>query len=397
MPIKICAVTSTRADYGILFPLLKKLKEDTAFQLTVAATGTHTEESFGHTIDEIIKDGLDPVAVSILSGVVRSSSDVSKVMAESMRQFSDFFDKYDFDLLLVLGDRYEIEAICCAAVNCRLPIVHLHGGETTEGAIDECYRHAITKMSWLHFPVTEAYRNRIIQMGENPENVYNVGALAVENIRSVADYPFENLATESGLPLKEKGYAVVTFHPVTQEEQTAEKQLTELMAAMDARPDLHYLITKSNADEGGNIINQIWDCCGMARKNWQVVSSLGMRRYLSALKHALMIIGNSSSGILEAPVCGIPTVNIGERQKGRLRASTVIDCDPEKYAILHAMKEAEEHVRKGMVPDCIFGDGKTSDHIIQILKSKMTEKPNLKKKFWDLPAETSIRTEAYNT
>ena len=385
MPVKICAVTSTRADYGILSPLLKKLREDDFFDFTLAATGTHLSDAYGHTVEEILRDGFRPVLLPILKGEIRNATDVSRVMAESLLQFSAFFAEREFDLLLVLGDRYEIAAICCAAVNCRLPIAHLHGGETTEGAIDECYRHAITKMSWLHFPAAEAYRRRIIQLGEDPERVFNVGALAVENIREAADYPLEKLAEETGLPLREKNYAVVTFHPVTQEEGTAEGQMRALLEAMDGRRDLLYLITKSNADEGGGRINAIWDEYGAERENCRVVSSLGMRRYLSAVKHSLMALGNSSSGILEAPVCGVPTVNIGERQKGRLRAGTVIDCRPERDDILAAMNEAERRARQGMKPDPLFGDGTTSERILRILKEKMTEKPDLKKKFLDLP------------
>lgn len=384
MPVRICAVTSTRADYGILSPLLQKLKADDFFDLTVVATGTHLLSSFGHTVDEIILDGFKPQEISIFTEDTNSVVTTSKAMAECLVQFTSFFLHNAFDLLLVLGDRYEIAAICCAAVNCRLPIAHLHGGESTEGAIDECYRHAITKMSWFHFPAAEQYRKRIIQLGENPNRVFNVGALAVENIRGSLGYPLEQIATDVNLPLSEKNYAVVTFHPVTQEKGTATEQMEELMAAMDKRNDIYYLITKSNADEGGATINQMWDKYGQGRNNCSVVTSLGMHRYLAALNHSLMALGNSSSGILEAPVCGIPTVNIGDRQKGRLKASTVIDCSPDRNSIFHAINEAEKRVREGMKPDMLFGIGNTSSRIIEILKEEMMKPINLKKPFWDL-------------
>lgn len=387
MPVKVCAVTSTRADYGILTSLLKKLDADPVFDLTIAATGTHLLPSFGHTVDEIIRDGFSPTEIPIFQGEPGDTMAESLAMAESLTRFTELFLKSGFDLLLVLGDRYEIAAVCCAAVNCRLPIVHLHGGETTEGAIDECYRHAITKMSWLHFPAAEEYRKRIIQMGENPEMVYNVGALAVENIRSAADYPLAELSREIGMELGGKDYAVVTFHPVTQERGTAEEQMNALMQAMDERNDLKYLITKSNADEGGKRINELWDVFCKNRPNCRAVFSLGMRRYLSALRNCRMVIGNSSSGILEAPVCGVPTVNIGDRQKGRLKSNTVIDCAPDRTEILQAMEKADDMQRSGMKPDLIFGDGTTSERIIRILKQKLEEPIVLKKHFRDLPIE----------
>lgn len=382
MPVKICVVTSTRADYGILSPLLKKL--DNAFDLTVAATGTHLLDAFGHTVDEIISDGFNPVQIPIIQDGVGSAIVPSRVMAECLIRFSAFFDENSFDLLVLLGDRYEIAAIGCAAVNSRLPIAHLHGGETTEGAIDECYRHAITKMSWFHFPATELYRRRIIQLGEDPVRVFNVGALAVENIRASRPYSLNKLAEYLALPLKPRNYAVVTFHPVTQESGTVEAQMTELMAAMDSRKDLYYIVTKSNADEGGGTINALWDEYGKDRPNCSVVSSLGKERYLSALSNSLMCLGNSSSGILEAPICGVPTVNIGDRQKGRMRASTVIDCKPDREDILKAIGEAEDR-SEDIEPDMIYGCGNTSDRIVEILKEKMKEPISLKKAFRDIP------------
>ena len=214
--------------------------------------------------------------------------------------------------------------------------------------------------------------------------MFNVGALAVENIYASLGYPLENIANDVNLPLKKHNYVVVTYHPVTQERGTAAEQMAELMSAMEERKDLYYIITKSNADEGGETINRMWDEFGQSRDNCAVVTSLGMRRYLTALSQCLMVLGNSSSGILEAPVCGVPTVNIGDRQKGRVKASTVIDCLPEKSSIIQAMSDAERRVREGIKPDMIFGSGGTSERILEILKNNMKVPIKLKKHFWDL-------------
>ena len=389
MPVKVCAVTSTRADYGILSPLLKRMRDDSAFELTVAATGTHLLEEFGHTVDEIIRDHFSPIQLPIMAHSPIDSVEVSGIMGQALRRFAAFFSAHHFDLLLVLGDRYEIAAICAAAVNARLPIAHLHGGETTEGAIDECYRHSITKMSLLHFASCDVYRRRIIQLGEQPDRVFNVGALGAENILRTPDYPLGKLGEEVGLPLREGGYALVTFHPTTQESGTALGQLRELMAAMDEKSDLDYLITKSNADEDGERINRAWEKYAQARKNCRVVASLGMRRYITAMRYCRMMIGNSSSGIIEGPVCRIPTVNIGDRQKGRLLVPSIVNCPPVRDAILRAMREAERPEMRDMLRKqaCPYGDGTTSEQIVSILKEKLCEPLELKKVFYDIKQE----------
>lgn len=386
MPVNICAVTSTRADYGILSPLLKRLDSDPFFRLTLVATGTHLLDAFGRTVDEIRTDGFAPLEAPIMEHAPETSTEVSRIMGNALCWFSEFFEKERFSLLLVLGDRYEIAAVCCAAVNARLPIAHLHGGETTAGAIDECYRHAITKMSSLHFPCCEAYRRRILQLGEAPEDVYNVGALGVENIRNLPPYPMERLVEEVGLPLHQRPFALVTFHPVTREEGTALCQLRELTTAMERRDDLLYLITKSNADEGGGLVNAAWDAFAERHANCRAVASLGMRRYMTAMKHSVMVLGNSSSGILEAPICGVPTVNIGERQKGRLRAASVLDCAPKSPAILAAMARVSDPDFRAVVGalPCPYGDGHTSEKITAILKARLSTPIDLKKAFHDL-------------
>lgn len=388
MPVKVCVATSTRADYGILSPLLRRLRDDPFFELTIAATGTHLLDAFGHTVDDIVADGYEPERISIMEGELQAPTATSDIMALALTRFARFFAERRFDLLIVLGDRFEMEAICCAAVNTRLPIAHLHGGETTQGAIDECYRHAITKMSLLHFPCCELYRQRILQLGEQPERVFNVGALGVENLLRVPDYPMERLSEELRLPLADKPYAVVTFHPVTQESGTALTQLHALMDAMDARDDLLYVVTKSNADEGGAQINQAWDEYGATRGSCAVVASLGMRRYLTALRGCAMALGNSSSGILEAPIARVPTVNIGDRQKGRMRTGSIVDCAPDTSTILEAMTHAQsESMRRTIEAQvCPYGDGHTSEQITAILRQRCGTPLNVKKEFYDMGA-----------
>jgi GDP/UDP-N,N'-diacetylbacillosamine 2-epimerase (hydrolysing) len=242
-------------------------------------------------------------------------------------------------MVVVLGDRFETFCMAAVAQVCRVPLTHIHGGETTEGAIDEAFRHAITKMSHLHFASCEAYRQRIIQLGEVPGRVFNVGALGVENIRRTQLMDRSELSESIGFSL-EKPYFLVTFHPVTLEKSTANGQFQALLDALDAFPEFNVIFTKTNADTDGRIINRlIDDNAGKYPEHCLAVTSLGMRRYLSAMKYCAAVIGNSSSGIVEAPSFKIPTVNIGDRQKGRVRAKSVIDCDPSADLINAAIHE----------------------------------------------------------
>lgn len=304
-----------------------------------------------------------------------------------MRAFADYFSAHRPDLLVVLGDRYEILAAAIAAHFSGIPIAHISGGDVTEGAVDDAIRHSVTKMSTLHFPGCEQSRQRIIQMGEHPERVFNVGEPGVENCLHTSLLSVEELSESLQFDLTAGPYSVVTFHPVTLEDNTAERQLHELIAAMDAFPAMSYIVTLANADAGGRAINAIWQSEGASRKNWLVVPSLGMRRYLSALKGAEMALGNSSSGIVEAPAMHIPTVNIGDRQKGRMRAESVIDCPPEREAITAAMKKAMTPEFKAIAANTVspFGDGRTSEKILSELLRFLRGAPhNTKKTFYDL-------------
>ena len=384
----ICVLTTTRADYGILRPLLFALSADGGVELRLAVTGTHLSEAFGMTVREIEADGFPIDAkIPILQGAGDSPLEISRVMARAAEGFGAYVQERRPDLLVVLGDRYETFAVCAAAVNACVPIAHLSGGETTEGAMDECFRHCITKMSYLHFTAAEAYRRRVIQLGEDPDRVFCVGELGVENALHEELLSPGELEASLEFPLLRRPYVVTTFHPVTLESGSAEGQLDELLASIAERTDLNFLITKSNADIGGQVINEKWDDFAKRVSNCRVVASLGMRRYLSALKYALCVLGNSSSGLVEAPSFGIPTINVGNRQRGRLQAESVINCRPEKADILRALDRACSPEFRALAAKAVnpYGDGNTSQKICAIIKNTLLSGGiDLKKKFYDI-------------
>lgn len=340
-------------------------------------------KKLGNTYQEAEEDGIEIYRKVPINTEGNTDYDSSLIMANALMEFGKYFQEEKPDLLIVLGDRTEVLAICAAAMNAHVPIAHLHGGELTQGAIDDNVRHAITKMSYLHFASAEEYRRRIIQMGEEPERVFHVGALGVENILKEELLDRKTLGENVNFPA-EKDYAVVTFHPVTMEPGTAERQVRELFLAMQRKTELFYLITKANADAGGALINEFMERETVKYSNMKLVSSLGMKRYLSAVKYARFVLGNSSSGIIEAPSLGIPTVNIGDRQKGRIIADSVISCEPECQSILDAM-ELAMHMEPGEYQSP-YGTGNTSDQIVRIIKEFLEkDKINLKKQFFDIP------------
>ena len=386
MTKKICVVTATRAEDGLLKPIIEKLAASSAFQVLVAVTGAHLSPEFGLTYREIERDGI--VIHKKIEMLLSSDTPaaISKSMGLALISFGEYFAESVPDAVLLLGDRYETLAAACAAMNEGVPIIHLHGGETTEGAVDEAVRHAITKMSYLHMASTEAYRRRIIQMGEEPDRVFCVGAMGVEN--ALHTKLMEKGELEKELQVKlDVPYGVVTFHPVTLEKNSAGNQAEELFGALEAFPDWKFLMTKANADKGGRVINQMLESYARRHDNVRLYDSLGMVRYLSAVRYSRMVIGNSSSGLIEAPSFHVATVNIGDRQKGRIRADSVIDCIPEKTAIIQAMKQAgEEPFRQRLAAAANpYGDGKTSDQIIAILEEKLCGvEVDLKKHFYDI-------------
>lgn len=385
---RICVLTTTRADYGILRPLLFTLYEDPEIDLNLVVTGTHLSEAYGMTVQEIEADGFSIAArIPILESGPEAPDAMSHIMAHAVDSFGVYFQEHRPALLIVLGDRYETFAICAAAVSSCIPIAHLHGGEATEGVMDECFRHCITKMSYLHFTSAEAYRKRVIQLGEDPSRVFNVGGLGVENALHTDFLSPEKLESELHFPLFQKPYVVTTFHPVTLEPGSAEKQLEELLAAISKREDLNFLITKSNADTSGQSINEMLDQFSEGQANCCVVASLGMRRYMSALKYAHCVLGNSSSGILEVPSFGIPTINIGDRQRGRIQAESVLNCRPEKEDILRALEKAgsPEFRRTAAAAVNPYGDGNTSEQIHKVIKNVLlSDQIDLKKQFYDI-------------
>lgn len=379
----ITVLTATRAEYGLLKPVIFGLREK--YDVKVVATGAHLSPEFGETYREIEKDGIVidkkiPILLSSDSPVA-----ISKSMALAVSGFADYFDSNQTDALLVLGDRYETLAVCIAAMNERIPIIHLYGGDTTEGAIDEAIRHSITKLSYLHLVCTEEAKKRVLQMGENPNRVYVVGSLGVENALKQKMLSKAELEKSIGMVLGDK-YSVVTFHPVTLENSSAEEQCMELIDALEEFKNTSFIITKANADADGRIINILMGDFARRRSNVKLFDSLGSERYLSAIKYADMVIGNSSSGLSEVPSFGVPTVNIGDRQRGRLKPRSVIDCEPTKESIIQAIRKASSKEFRDLCIKCKnpYGDGKTTPKIVTAIDEMFTKGIDIKKKFYNI-------------
>ena len=386
MKKKISILTATRAEYGLLKPIIKKINLVDDFDVHVVVTGAHLSPEFGLTYKEVEQDGIviDEKIEILLSADTPAA--ISKTMGLAMISFADYFKKLNPDLLVVLGDRYETLAVVTVAMNQRIPIAHLYGGETTEGAIDESIRHVITKMSYLHFTSTEECRNRVIQLGESPGRVFSVGAIGIENILNEKLLAKSELEDSLGFSL-DKPYAVVTFHPVTLEDNKAKEQVTALLEACHSYQDFKFIFTKANADTGGRVVNEIIDDFVEKNDNMIAFTSMGMIRYLSTLKYCDMVIGNSSSGLIEAPSFGVPIINIGERQKGRLQADSVLNCEPIKESIEKAISLALTDKYKDKASKAInpYGDGNTSEKIVEIIKDfLLNERIFLKKKFYDM-------------
>ncbi len=383
---RICVLTSTRAEYGLLKPLIRKLDNDADFEVRNAVTGMHLSPEYGMTVKEIESDGLsiDKKIEILLSSDTPVA--LSKAMGLALISFSEYFEELKPDALIVLGDRFETMAVCCAAMNARIPIFHLHGGEATEGLIDEAVRHSITKMSYLHFASTQEYQHRIIQMGEEPGRVFCVGAMGVENALHTELMSRGELEDSLGFKLGDK-FAVGTFHPVTLENNTAEKQTQVLLEAIERHPDITFLFTKANADTDGHIINKLLQEYSNKHVNLYLVDSLGMKRYLSTLGYARFVIGNSSSGLIEVPSFHIPTIDIGDRQKGRIAGATVIHCESDVDSIDKAIQKAEDEAFRESIKNVVspYGDGNTSDKIVSVIRDYLlNNKIDIKKKFYDI-------------
>lgn len=384
---RVCVITGTRADYGLLYPLIRLLDTDNDFDLKLVVTGSHLSSHFGMTYRQIEADGFTiDKKIDILMSA-DSPSAVSKAMGLAMIGFGDCFESMCPELVIVLGDRYEILAAVSAAVVASIPVAHLHGGELTQGAFDEFFRHAITKMSLLHFTSCEDYRKRVIQLGEQPEHVFNVGAIGIENIRNLELVSKEDLSLSLRFSL-EQPYALVTFHPVTLEKSGIEQQMEALFQAMDEIEGMKFIITKSNADDGGQWINDQIDAYADANADRVIaVASLGQRRYLSAMKYCTFVIGNSSSGIIEAPSLHVPTIDIGNRQKGRLAAASVLHCEPNARSIVQAIHTVQSYEFQKSLPSLVnpYGDGRVSGRIVDRIKEFFRESDgSTKKVFYDI-------------
>lgn len=382
----VCVVTATRAEYGLLKNIIKLIEKDEELKLVLVATGTHLSKDFGYTVTEIREDKL-PISAEIDILVEEEGGiSASKTMAKAFYKFSDFFKNCKPDMLVVLGDRYELLPICACAMNEQIPISHISGGEITEGVIDDTIRHCVTKMSYLHFVSCEAYRKRVIQLGEEPSRVFNFGDVGVENICNMKLMGKSELEQEIGFCL-DNPYGVVTFHPVTLEKASALKQLEELLNALKATEDMNFIITKSNADTEGKEINDRIDEFVEKNKNCKSYYSLGLLRYLSAVQYSEFVIGNSSSGIVEVPAFGIPTINIGDRQKGRLQANSILNCEPEKEAIIRQIKmvRREEFKNNIKIDQNPYKGKDTSKLIVETIKRFLyIEGIELKKQFYDV-------------
>lgn len=382
----VCVITATRAEYGLLKNIIKLIEKDEELKLVLVATGTHLSKDFGYTVTEIREDKL-PISAEIDILVEEEGGiSASKTMAKAFYKFSDFFKNCKPDMLVVLGDRYELLPICACAMNEQIPISHISGGEITEGVIDDTIRHCVTKMSYLHFVSCEAYRKRVIQLGEEPSRVFNFGDVGVENICNMKLMGKSELEQEIGFCL-DNPYGVVTFHPVTLEKASALKQLEELLNALKATEDMNFIITKSNADTEGKEINDRIDEFVEKNKNCKSYYSLGLLRYLSAVQYSEFVIGNSSSGIVEVPAFGIPTINIGDRQKGRLQANSILNCEPEKEAIIRQIKmvRREEFKNNIKIDQNPYKGKDTSKLIVETIKRFLyIEGIELKKQFYDV-------------
>jgi GDP/UDP-N,N'-diacetylbacillosamine 2-epimerase (hydrolysing) len=380
---KICVVTGTRAEYGLLYWLMKKIESDKELQLQLIVTGMHLSPEFGLTYQEIEKDfKIDKKIEMLLSS--DTSVGISKSMGLAQISFSESYENLQPNLIVVLGDRYEIFSAVSAGMIARIPIAHLHGGEATEGSIDESIRHSITKMSQLHFTSAKEYRNRVIQLGEHPDRVFSVGGLGIDNIKKLKLLTKGNFEQAIGFSLNKKNI-LVTFHPVTLEKSTAKTQFQELLDSINELKDTNIIFTKANSDTDGRVINSMIDSYVSTHDNTIAFTSMGQLNYLSALQFMDAVIGNSSSGLLEAPSFKIATIDIGDRQKGRIKADSTISCLPKKKDIDSALKKMYSEDFQNIVNNVKnpYGDGGASEKIASIIKSIDLDNI-LKKSFYDL-------------
>ncbi len=385
MSIKICVFTGSRAEYGLLFPLIQALERHPEYTLQLLVSGMHLSREFGLTYKQIEEDGfrIDEKVEVLLSA--DSDTAIAKSTGIALMGYADALSRLNPDWLLLLGDRFETFAAATAAHLKKIPVIHLHGGEITEGATDDALRHAISKMSYLHFTSTESHRRRVIQLGEDPSRVFNVGAIGIDNIKQLNLLDRGKLESSLKFDLGEN-CLLVTFHPVTLENHTETAQLQSLLDALDNFPELNIVFTLPNADAGGRaLIEMIHSYVSENQSRAIAFNSLGQLRYLSLMRLVKAVVGNSSSGIIEAPAFGVPTLNIGDRQKGRERAASVLDVSPDSKAIEEGLKQVlspafQDFSRTINNP---YGDGDSTRKIMLTL-DQFRQPLNLKKPFFDL-------------
>ncbi|MDO6686261.1 MULTISPECIES: UDP-N-acetylglucosamine 2-epimerase [unclassified Agarivorans] len=386
---KVAVFTGTRAEYGLLFWLLKDIQSDPDLTLQLLVSGTHLSPEFGDTYKQIEKDGfqIDEKIEILLSS--DSPVGTAKSMGLGVLGFADALSRLAPDVLVILGDRFEALAAAQTAMILRIPIIHLHGGEITEGAYDDAIRHAITKLSYLHGTSTDEYRNRVIQLGESPERVKNVGAIGLDHLNRGSFMTISELSESLNFDLTDP-YFVVTYHPVTLGDESPEDSFQALLDALDEYPNHQIILTYPNADDGGRRIIPMLEAYA-AKQPGRVLAipSLGQIRYLSSVKRAAAVIGNSSSGIIEVPAFDVPTVNIGSRQKGRLAAKSVLDTSATKESIDTAIKLAvdRKYKVKGEMIENPYGQGDSSKQVIKMIKGLRFE---LCKSFFDVNIEPDL-------
>tara|TARA_B100001540_G_C15805479_1_gene641891 strand:+ start:1102 stop:2262 length:1161 start_codon:yes stop_codon:yes gene_type:complete len=381
---KICVITGTRAEYGLLRPVIDGIQKSKYFELQIIATGMHLSQEFGLTFKEIEKDGnsIDKKLDMLVSSDTAQA--IIKSMGLGMIGFSDAYEYLEPDLILILGDRFEIYSAASAAMISRIPIAHLHGGESTEGLIDEPIRHCITKMSQIHFVAAEEYRKRVIQLGEDPKRVHLVGGLGVDSIKSVKLLSKKKLEQKLNFKFGLKNL-LITFHPVTLEKETSKKQMKDLLIALDHLENTKLIFTMPNADTEGRILFKLIEQYVRNNDKAKAFVSLGYQKYLSCIKYVDGVIGNSSSGLLEVPSFKKGTIDIGDRQRGRLKAESVISCKPTSKSINNAIKKLysmkfQKTLQSVKSP---YGSGGASKKIVKILEKTSLDNI-LKKKFYNL-------------
>jgi GDP/UDP-N,N'-diacetylbacillosamine 2-epimerase (hydrolysing) len=384
MTRKICVVTGARAEYGLLRWVMEGIRETPGLELMIVATGMHLSPEFGLTYRDIEKDGfcIDRKVEMLLSS--DTSTGLAKSMGLGLIGLGEALQQLEPDLMLVLGDRFEIFSAVAAAMVARVPVAHLHGGEATEGAFDEAIRHSITKMAHLHFVAAEEYRKRVIQLGEHPDRVFLVGGLGIDNIKKLTLLDRPALEASLGFKLGPKNL-LVTFHPVTLENATSTQQMVELFAALEPLEDTQLIFTMPNADTDGRVLFDMVEQFVADHSSARAYTSLGQLRYLSCIRHVDGVVGNSSSGLAEVPSFGKGTINIGDRQRGRLKAESVIDCSPDRQSIAAALQRLYSPAFQATLKTVRnpYGEGGASEKIVQILRDYPLETA-LKKSFYDL-------------